>query len=273
MAQEEEKPKADRPARDAFESAWWFDGQTGKLYDKGTLEMIIAHRFGNINNGVSDLYGIYAPTNIRLGFLYAPIDKLNIGFGYTKNKLILDFFAKYAILTQTRSNSIPISLTYFVNMGNEMNENEFVNTSDRMSYHHALFFTRRFSNKLSVQLSPSFSHYNSVTGEFPEPYVETDSAAFMNHDTWGMSVGIRYKISSSSILMFGYDHPITQHDINQPKPSFSFGLEINTSNHTFQFFFTNNNRIQPQENFTFNQNDWTSSEYLIGFNITRLWSF
>ena len=90
---EEPQKKKERPARRAFESAWWFDGQTGTVYDKGTLEMIINHRFGTIKNGNYDMFGIYGPSNIRMGFNYAPINKLNVGFGYTKNKKILDLYA------------------------------------------------------------------------------------------------------------------------------------------------------------------------------------
>ena len=98
QTEEEPMKKKERPARNAFESAWWFDGQTGMVYDEGTLEMIINHRFGTIKNGNYDMFGIYGPSNIRLGFAYAPINRLNVGFGYTKNKKILDLYAKYMIL-------------------------------------------------------------------------------------------------------------------------------------------------------------------------------
>lgn len=100
----------------------------------------------------------------------------------------------------------------------------------------------------------------------------------MDNDTWGISFGARYKVSPTMIIMVGYDQPLTQHAINQPKPSINIGLEIATSSHAFQIFFTNYDKIQPQENYMFNQNDFTNedgtgSNWLIGFNITRLWSF
>lgn len=278
LAQDEvEEPKADKPARDAFESTWWFDGQTGKVYDKGTLEMSMNHRFGTIKSGNKDLFGIYGAANIRLGFAYAPIDKLNVGFGYTKNKSILDLTAKYAILTQTRSNSMPVSLTYYGNMGIELRADEnneiYLKNTDRYNYFNQLIIMRRFGSKFSAQLAPSYTHYNAVKWE------EQSDGSFlrMENDTWGLSVGARYKVSPTMIIMLGYDQPLTQHDINQPKPSINIGLEIATSSHAFQIFFTNYNRIQPQENYMFNQNDFTKTSdggvWLIGFNITRLWSF
>lgn len=267
---EQEDKKSDKPARPAFESTWWFDGQTGTVNQKNTLEFVMQHRFGLINSGNKDLLGIYGPANIRLGLGYAPMEKLNVGFGYTKNKKIFDLNAKYAILTQTRSNSMPLSLTYYVNMGIELLDKEnYLNSTDRYNYFHQLIIMRRFGSKFSAQIAPSLTHYNAVKWE----HQEDDSWLSMENDTWGLSVGARYKITSQMILMLGYDHPLTQHAINQPKPSINIGLEISTSSHAFQVFITNNNRIQPQENFMFNQNDFNKGQWLIGFNITRLWSF
>ena len=271
---EEPKKKVEKPARDAFESAWWFDGQTGKVYDKGTLEMIMNHRFGTIKSGNNDLFGIYGAANIRLGFNYSPINKLNVGFGYTKFKKILDLTAKYAILTQTRSNSMPVSLTYYGNMGIEFQDSEnYLNETDRLNYFNQLIIMRRFSKNFSAQLAPSFTHYNATVWE-----EQPDGTSLrMENDTWGLSIGARYKVSPTMIIMLGYDQPLTQHDINQPKPSINVCLEIATSSHAFQIFFTNYNKIQPQENYRFNQHDFTKTSdggvWLIGFNITRLWSF
>lgn len=270
MAQEDQEKKPDKPARPAFESSWWFDGQTGRVYNKKTLEFVIQHRFGLINSGSGDLFGIYGPSNIRLGMSYVPFEKLSVGFGYTKNKKIFDLNAKYAIIRQTRSNSIPISLTYYVNMGIEaQDEDNYLNGTDRLNYFHELILMRRFSPKFSMQVAGLYAHYNAVKWEQGDDGEWTS----MENDTWGISVGARLKVSSQLILMAGYDQPLTNRGINQPKPSINIGLEIATSSHAFQIIFTNNNRIQPQEDLMFNQNDFSNSEWLIGFNITRLWSF
>jgi hypothetical protein len=37
---------------------------------KHTLEMDIMHRFGTIDKGYKDLWGFFAPSNIRLGVNY-----------------------------------------------------------------------------------------------------------------------------------------------------------------------------------------------------------
>jgi len=205
-----------------------------------------------------------------MGLAYTPLNKLSVGLGITKNKMILDLNAKYAILTQTKSNSMPITLTYYGNMGIETLEKEnYINSTDRYSYFNQLIIMRRFGSKFSAQIAPSYTHYNAMKWE-KQP---DDSWEIMESDALALSAGARYKMSSQMILMLGYDYPITQHAIRQPKPSINVGLEIATSSHAFQIFATNNNKIQSQENVMFNQNDYSSGDWLIGFNITRLWSF
>jgi len=264
----EEIKKPEKPARPAFESAYWFDGQTGVVYNKKTLEFAIQHRFSLINSGAKELLGLYGPsTNTRLGLSYVPIKNLSVGLGYTKSKFIVDLNAKYAIFKQTKSNSMPISLTYYGNMGIEVQDKEnYLNTTDRYNYFNALIIMKRFNKSFSAQIVPSYTHYNAVKWE-EQP---DGSYLSMENDTWGLSIGARYKINSTLIIMAGYDTPLTNHAINQPLPSINFGLEIATSNHAFQIIFTNYNKIQPQENYMFNQNDFADGQWLIGFNITRL---
>ena len=127
---------------------------------------------------------------------------------------------------------------------------------------------------VSAQIGPSYTHYNAVMWEYQQP---DGPYEHMKNDTWGINAGVRLKVSSSLIVMLGYDQPLTQHPINQPKPSINVGVEIATSSHAFQVFVTNYDGIQPQENYMFNQNDFNypkeGGAWLIGFNITRLWSF
>ena len=53
--------------KNTFESNWIQDNQSVMVPIKGTFEMDIQHRFGIVNKGYKDLYGIYAPSNIRIG--------------------------------------------------------------------------------------------------------------------------------------------------------------------------------------------------------------
>jgi hypothetical protein len=97
----------------------------------------------------------------------------------------------------------------------------------------------------------------------------------MYNDHYALMVGGRFKFSPQTSVMVNVDQPLTSHESQNPQPNISVGVEIATSAHSFQVFFTNYKAIVPQKNNVFNQNDpWSGWEgFLIGFNINRLWNF
>src|SRR6188472_870491 len=132
FAQEEDSVAAalasgNKPVRSVFESTWLIDDQTTLVPQKGTFEFMMNHRFGTIYNGVKDIYGIYGSgANIRLGFSYTVAENvgfgkfkgnLAVGFGSTKTGMIQDFNLKWGFLQQSRNGKIPVSVTYYGNMG------------------------------------------------------------------------------------------------------------------------------------------------------------
>ena len=117
MAQEEVPPEIDRaPVKRTFESIWLMDQQTVMVPIKGTLEMDFQHRFGTWDNGYDDFYGIFAPSNIRISLEYVPVERLMFGFGFTRQDVLWDVFAKYALLRQSKLQGSPISMTYYGNV-------------------------------------------------------------------------------------------------------------------------------------------------------------
>lgn len=259
-----------RPVKNTFESIWLIDNQSVMVPIKGTLEFDIQHRFGVLKNGYDDLFGLYAPSNIRMGFSYTPVDRLMFGFGFTKQNITWDLNAKFAILRQARQEGSPVSLTYFGNVAIDTRDKEnFVNSTDRYAYFHQLILARKVTESFSVQVAPSLSHYNAVEAYFND---EGDIQGKMINDHLAVAVSGRYKITPAMAFIANYDQPITEHLTNNPNPNISFGVEISTSSHAFQIFCGNYASIIPQRNNMFNRNDFEEGEFLIGFNITRLWN-
>jgi hypothetical protein len=271
---EDAQPEKDsRPVKNTFESIWLIENQTVMVPFKGTFEMDIQHRFGLVENGWEDLFGIYAPSNIRLGFNYVPIDKLQIGFGFTKERLLWDFNLKYALIQQNRSGGWPVSVTYLGNMAvDTRDKTKFIESVDRYSYYHQLMIARKIDKVLSLQVSANLSHFN-----FPaELYdVNQEFLGRMNNDHLSLSFLGRFKISGGLGIIFNYDLPLTNHSIAEldPEPNLSFGIEVTTSSHAFQIFLSNYQNIVPQLNSSTNRNSFGDSEFALGFNITRLWNF
>ncbi len=113
-AQDEEKPD-NRPIRPPFETISLIDNQTTVNPFKGSLQLEISHRFSEIKD-ISDLFGIYGSANTRLALDYGITDRIMAGFGTTRDYKLQDFEWKVSILTQTRSWSMPLSLSYYGNM-------------------------------------------------------------------------------------------------------------------------------------------------------------
>ncbi len=260
-----------KPVKDIFESIWLIDNQTVVVPVKGTFQYDIQHRFGTVKNGFDDLYGLYAPSNIRMGFGYTLVNNLMLGFGLTKQNLSWDFNAKYALFQQSRSGGFPVSMTYYVNAAIDGRKKEnFVNSTDRFSYFHQLMLARKVSDKFSAQASVNLSHYNSVEGYVTD---ENQIEPKMKNDHLSFSLLGRYKLTDAMAFLVNYDQPLTKHLTDNPNPNISFGIEIATSSHAFQIFLGNYSNLIPQRNHMFNNNNYEDGQFLIGFNITRLWNW
>jgi hypothetical protein len=251
-----------------FESIWLIDNQTVMVPLKKTFEFDILHRFGTIKNGYSDLWGFYAPSNIRMGFGYTPINNLMVGLGLTKDRMLWDFNLKYALLKEKGGEGFPVSVTYFGNVAVETRDKaNYVYDTDRLSYFHQLMVARKITRDFSAQASINFSHFNAVEAVLD---AEGDKQKLMNNDHFSFSLLGRYKISDAFSFIANYDQPITKHRRNNPNPNISFGVELATPLHAFQVFVGNYRWMVPQYNNVLNQNNYTDGAMLIGFNITRL---
>lgn len=271
-----EEPVKERPARPAFESGLLFDNATSTIQPSKTLEMIIQHRFGTMDNGAEDLFGIWAPSNIRLGLNYSILNNLMVGVGTTKFKKMQDVQIKYNILQQTRSNSTPLTITLYEVIGIDGRNGEDTwgadyKFSNRMSYFSQIIFSKRFNDMFSLQIAPSYTHYNAMTDT-------------IDHDRIAISAAGRVKFSPQSSLIVSGDFPLTIQGISEWRedqnasvenrlgtiqPNICVGLEVSTSTHAFHLYVGTSQLIIPQENMVFNY----EGGWLIGLNVTRLWSF
>ena len=268
---EEKKEKDKRPVRYVYNSGMLIDNQTLLIPTKNTLEFVIEHRFGVVNNGMEDFFGLWAPSNIRLGLNFSILDNLMIGIGTTKNYRLQDIRWKWNIVEQTRGGAIPVAVTYYGNFAidarNKDNFGQNYKVANRFSYFTEIIVTRKFTDWFTMQVGGNFSHVNAV-----DPALE--------HDKIGVHVGGRFQISPQSSIIFQYNIPINTESIAEhvplnikPKPNAGLAWEISTSTHTFQLLFGTADYLIPQYNYLFNENEWTNGQFMFGINITRLWSF
>lgn len=270
-AEKKEEKKKEKLERAAFGSSYIIDNPTDVVLKNNSLEVQFNHRFGLISDW-NDFYGLWGDANIRLGAAYGVHERVTLGFGTSKHQRNQEFNAKVAILRQTRSDKMPVNLTFFGNFVYRAEKQTTTNSppinyhQDRYSYFWQLILSRRFSSKFSMQFAPSVSHYNTVYDG-------------MSNDQFAISIGGRYKISPQTSIMIDYSQPLNTYTIdtgvtsNDLKPGLSLGFEFGTSAHAFQVFATNYWGLTPQDNYMWNTNDFFSGDVLIGFTITRLYNF
>jgi hypothetical protein len=268
FAQQDSTGPDRRPVKEVFNSSLLIDQQTNIGPYKGGLELIIHHRFGTMNNGLSDLAGVYAASNIRLGFNYGITERLSVGIGTERFNKMQDIYAKYLVLQQKRT-GMPISLSYLTQIGIDARNKEifgkdtaFVN---RISYFNQVIISRKFSSKLSLQFAPSFVHFNAV-----------DSTK--RNDYLGISIGGRVKVHNEMSIIATYDQGFAMlgdveyngEKVGTPKPSFGLGLEIGSPTHCFMVFASNSSDITPQKNLAYNKSSVADGfkGIRLGFNLT-----
>lgn len=284
FAQETESEKTPGIPVTVFESNVLVDDQTTQVSDLKTLGFSIQHKFATMNNGASDLWGLYGPgTNIRLALDFVPVKNLQIGAGISKGKMMTDLNAKWAILRQTDNNTVPVSLALYGVVGIDGRDAETFETGkivdtkgetmpqsiemmDKVSYFSQLIVSRKCSEWLSVQAGASFTHYNMVAWN-------------QNHDLVGLHALGRIKISPQSSLTVNYNAPLKISDISEQKempdykPNLALGWQISTFTHAFQIYVSNASSMLPQENMMFTSSGFNKDGIAIGFTITRIWAF
>lgn len=284
FAQEEETAETESYPVTTFESNFLVDDQTTVVFNKKSLGFAIQHKFGTIDNGISDLWGMYgAGRNIRLALDYVPVKHLQIGAGISKTNMITDVSAKYSILQQSSDNKMPVSLAVYgvVGMDGRGSSNFETGTvvdtkgetmpvsisfSDKVSYFSQVIVSRKFTEWLSIQAGGSFTHYNMVAWD-------------ENHDLFGLHALGRIKISPQSSLTFNYSAPLKIESISEQsempdyQPTIALGWQIATYTHAFQIYVGNAPSMLPMENMMYNRAKFDKNGIAIGFTITRLWAF
>ncbi|MCF8368489.1 MAG: DUF5777 family beta-barrel protein [Bacteroidales bacterium] len=234
---------------------------------EGVLLFLIQHRFGRLNTGLYELFGLDQAT-IRLGLEYGITPRLSIGVGRSSYQKTYDGFVKYKALMQSAGVKImPVTLSYYAgatlnslkweDMGVEERENYF---SSRLIYTHKLLIARKFSSAVSFQLMPTYMHKNLVP---------TTSDA---NDIFAMGIGGRVKLTKRmSVNAEYYYTPSSQisYEFQQP---LSFGFDIETGGHVFQLHFSNAQAFFDSGYLTESTGKWSNGDIYFGFNISRVFT-
>ena len=84
-----------------FKTTRLVNGHSVENVAKGVLDVKISHRFGNLNEGFYELFGLDKAT-MRIGFDYGITNTLMIGVGRSTYQKTYDAFFKLKILRQSK---------------------------------------------------------------------------------------------------------------------------------------------------------------------------
>jgi len=260
-----EKPKREK-VYETFYGTRMINGHTIETNPKGSFVFIISHRFGRVNSGFYEFFGLDQST-VRFGFEYAILDKLMLGFGRSSNGAMWDGFVKYRFLEQTKGpRQIPLSMALFASASLDGRKFLYADKrktpfSQRMAYTYQLMIARKFTKWLSVQVMPTVVHRN---------FVETKADKNL---VFVPGIGARFKVSPSVAIMAEYYYRVGERRNNGYHNSGAIGVDINTGGHVFQIQLTNSQSMFESGFLRQTTGDILKGDIHLGFNITRTWGF
>lgn len=246
-----------------FKTSRVINGHSVENPANGVLNFIISHRFGKINEGAYELFGLYKST-VRFGLEYGVNDRLAVGIGANSYQKTYDGFIKYKLLRQTEGKGMPISLSLYSSMDiNSLKwqyperKNHF---SSRLSYVHQLLIARKFNRNISLQLSPTYIHRNFVPKIIDE------------NDIFALGAGGRYKITNRLSVNGEYFYLMPGQTADEFQNSLSFGVDLETGGHVFQLHITNTQPMFDRAFISQTEGKWNKGDIFFGFNISRVFT-
>lgn len=231
---------------------------------KGVLDIKISHRFGFLNGGFSELFGLDAAT-IRIGADYGLSNQITVGVGRSSHEKTYDGFLKYKFLRQSSGKkNMPITAALLTTMAIKTipfrdpdRENYF---SSRLYYTYQLILGRKFSDNFSFQVSPTLVHRNLVR-------TITES-----NDVFAIAAATRIKLTKRVAINAEYIYLLPDQLADGYKNSLSIGFDIETGGHVFQLHFTNSTSMIEKGYITETVGNWWKGDIHFGFNVSRVFT-
>lgn len=247
-----------------FKTTRLVNGHSVENVAKGVMDVKISHRFGHINEGGYELFGLDKAT-MRMGIDYGITRYLMVGIGRSTYQKTYDGYFKLKILRQSKGKKkMPITLSYVptialrtLKYADPTINNYF---SSRLFYTHQLIIGRKFSEGTSIQLMPTFVHQNLVTG-VNDP-----------NDMFAIGIGGRQKLSKRISFNIEYYYQLPDYKLPGTTNSLSVGFDIETGGHVFQLHFTNSQGMNERTFISDTKGRWDKGDILFGFNISRVFT-
>jgi len=254
----------DEPVTATFKGTRIITGHSIENMRKRHLDFLISHRFGKINDGGYNFFGL-DQASIRLGLEYGLTDRLMIGLGRSSYQKTFDTFLKYKLLRQTTEKT-PLSISIFASAARNTlrynaTDSKYLTDADKMSYTTQILIARKFSESFSLQITPTIVHRNLV------------DSSNQHNNTFACGISGRYKLSRRISFNVEYFYVLPSSKDPNTHNNFSMGFDIETGGHVFQLHFTNSRSMIERGFISETTGSWGKGDIFYGFNISRTFSF
>lgn len=232
--------------------------QSTKMAAKKDFYFVVAHRFGSVSNGFSEFFGLDNATT-KIGFIYGLSDGITLAASRHTFQKTYEFSGKYRIFQQ-KEEGFPFNVVGFNSLAinSALDKDDFPNIDfqDRLSYTSQLLISRKFSDKLSLQIMPIYVHKNLIDDNLE------------NDNQFVLGAGGRFKLSNRISFNAEYAYNFNQPDFySQP---LTLGFDIETGGHVFQLLFSNSQPMTEANYITNAAGDWGAGDIYFGFNLYRV---
>lgn len=256
-----EAPKTENIVTATFKGTRILNGHSIENRKDKELEFIISHRFGRINLGFDELFGL-DKSNIRFALEYGVNNNLTAGLGRSSFEKTYDGFLKYSLLKQkTGANSFPFAVSLFGSVAVKTLKD--YDPADKRTFAESLFYVgqvliaKKVSPSFSFQLTPTYVHRNTVR-------IAADP-----HDIFALGLGTRMKLTKRVSFNSEYYFAFDESKSIDARNSLAFGIDIETGGHVFQLILSNAITMIEKSFITENTGDFFSGDIHFGFNISR----
>lgn len=259
---EEQAPKIKNYVTATFKGTRILNGHSIENRKKGVTEFVISHRFGRVNLGIDELYGL-DQSNIRFALERGITDNLMLGIGRSSFEKTYDGFFKYKVLKQQqgKGTKMPVSMSVFGSVAyrsiKDFEPGKELSFNQQLTYVSQLLIARKFSQGLSLQIIPSYIHKNSVK-------INEDP-----HGILALGMGGRIKLTKRMSLNVEYHHTLNPLASIDATDSMALGVDIETGGHVFQIILSNSITMIEKGFIAESTDRFLKGDIHLGFNISR----
>lgn len=250
---------------------------------KRKMDIRITHRFGDLAGaagGFQTFFGFENAADVLIGAEYGVSDNLDVGVYRSKGsgatasgkvglRQLVNASVKYQLLKQREDAGMPITVTLYglasVSTSKKTEGASSISNfpifTDRMAMTFQVLIAKKFSDALSLQLMPSYTHRNLVTFGDKNGILSIGAAGRLQlTKVIGILADVTLPIDDTRTSPEGYH------------PSIGIGFDIDTGGHIFQVNLTNSKGIVETDYIPYTTSDWGAGQFRIGFTISRLFN-